>query len=68
MKKYIFALLYILLITSVSTIGVLEYLTFNSLYHTLIIIGVVTININIWYQSTHTKNLHSALKRWLGWK
>mgnify|MGYP000501223955 CR=1 FL=1 len=68
MKKYIFALLYILLITSISTIGVLEYLTFNSLYHTLIIIGVVTININIWYQSTHTKNLHSALKRWLGWK
>lgn len=68
MKKYLLILSHVILYLTIGAIGYFEYLQYKSLYHTLIIIGIVTINTNIWYQSTHTKNLHTALKRWLGWK
>ena len=68
MKKYILISFYIILCIGILLTGYFEYQIYKSIYHTVTIVGILTININIWYQSTHTKNLHSALKRWLGWK
>jgi hypothetical protein len=68
MKKYLLILSHIILYVLVGVIGYFEYQYYNSIYHTLLIIAILSININIWYQSTHTKILYLALKKWLGWK
>ena len=67
MRKLLTYLFLILILFLLVAIFIVDYWYFKNFYHSLIIIGIIVTNINLYIQGQHAKILYTAIKRWLRW-
>lgn len=66
-RKIIFWFSSIITLLAICVATYYDYIFFGHFYHSLIIIGIIVTNINLYIQGKHAKILYTAIKRWLGW-
>jgi hypothetical protein len=67
-RKIIFWVSSIITLVAICAATYYDYVVYGHFYHSLIIIGIIVTNINLYIQGQHAKILYTAIKRWLGWK
>ena len=67
-KKIVFWAATVVTLLLVGATTYYDYIFYGHFYHSLIIVGIIITNINLYIQGKNTKILYTAIKRWLGWK